>query len=569
MGLSSLVCGWSLALLTMSAAEPADGPRAGVEKVAALAEGTKGVAVGTSGPLAVQAGVEILKKGGSAADAAMGIALAQVVECAGSYVSHAGILAMTYYEAKTGKVHYLNAGFNTPREETSPLTIPGGGKPSGRTALVPGYMAGVLAAHERFGKLPRKEIFAPAVELAEKGFTIGPMLGAFLKQRKAVLTRLPETKKIFTKPDGSFYTQGDFFRQPAWAETLRQVAEKGAPFMYSGEWAEHFVAAVQKEGGKITLADLQAYRPTWEEPLRTEHRGHEVCVPGFASTGGVAMVEALHLLALADLAKRPQGASSAENLFWLMQIGNCQALGFLAEEKLKNFSGLDLTARSRLKKETAAGIWEQMEQGKWSLGAALRKGEEGPPKHSDGLVVVDQWGNMAAVTHSINTVLWGNTGLFVDGVSIPDAASFQQQAIQRAGPGNRLADPMCPLIVLKEGKPVLGSSAIGGGLHQLTLQMLASVLDFQVDPQAAIDSPAFLAPSFFSTPPKAQVTKGEFDAKIIDQLKALGQPVAELSAAEAAGHRGYWVGVQVVPQTQLRRGVGARKPPLPAAAQGY
>ena len=534
----------------------------------ALAEGKNGVVVGTTGSQAVQAGLATLKKGGSAADAAMATALAQVVECGGSYVSHAGILAMVYYEAETGKVYYLNACYNTPKEETEPLTIPGKGQPSGRTVLVPGFMAGVQAAHDRFGKLSRQEVFAPAVTLAEQGFKVTPMLARFLQTRKSVLSRLPETKRNFTREDGSFYGEGDQFRQPELARTLRQVADHGSAYMYTGEWGHQFVATVRKEGGKITPEDMKAYRVLWEEPLKTEYRGHQIYVPGFSSFGGVSMVEALHLLRHAELPKRGHYATSADSLFWLGQIGNCQALGFLSEDTLKGMTGLNLSPPERVKPETAAQLWQRIREGTWPL-TAKRKTDAIPPNHSDGIVVVDRWGNIAAVTHSINTTLWGDTGLFVGGVSIPDSATFQQDAIRRAGPGKRLADPMCPLLICKDGKPLLATSAIGGGLHQRSLQILSSVLDFSMDPQAAVEQPAFLLPDFAATPPVMQVEQGHFDAKHLDAVRALGQTVKELSSQQAAAFRGYWVGVHLPPGTNLYRGLGTRKPPLPGVAAGY
>jgi gamma-glutamyltranspeptidase / glutathione hydrolase len=534
----------------------------------ALAEGQKGMIVGTTGPQAVKAGLETLKQGGSAADAAMATSLAQVVECGGSYVSHAGILTMVYYEAATGKVHYLNACYNTPREEKDPLSIPSKGKPSGRTALVPGYMAGVQAAHDRFGKLPRKAVFAPAVEMADQGMKVSPLLARFLQGRKSVLSRLPETKGIFTKPDGSFYREGEHFKQPALAKTLRRVADDGAAFMYTGEWAEQFVAAVQKEGGKITMEDMKAYRVIWEEPLRTTYRGHEVCVPGFSSQGGVTMIEALHLLERADLPRTGHFASSPKSLFWLLQISHLQILGFLSESTLKGFPGVDLTPQSRVKRETAAILWQQMQDGKWPFAAKLKEGTT-PPNHSDGVVAVDQWGNVAVVTHSINTTLWGDTAIFVGGISIPDSATFQQDMIHRTGPGKRLPDPTCPLLVLKDGKPVLGSSAIGGGLHQRTLQVLSSFLDFNMDPQAAVEQPAFMLPAFSMGMPTAQVEKDHFDKKVVEALRGLGQPVKELSPTESGAFRGYWIGVHIPVGSNLRRGVGTRKAPLPSVAEGY
>jgi gamma-glutamyltranspeptidase/glutathione hydrolase len=314
-------------LLSSAAAD--DKTRSRADQVPpALCEGRNGVVVGTTGPMAVRAGLRVLQNGGSAADAALATALAQVVECGGCYVSHAGILSAIYFDAETGKVHYLNAGFNTPREEKDPLTIPGGGKPSGRTALVPGFMSGVQAVHDRFGKLSRQEVFAPAIELAEQGVKVSALLARMLQERKGVLSRLPETRRIFTKSDGTFYAEGEQFRQSELAQTLRQVADRGSAFMYKGAWAEHFVAAVQKEGGKITLDDMKSYRAIWEAPLQTTYRGHAVYAPGISSRGGIALIEALHLLELADLSTHGHYATTPTGLFWLMQIGHCQILDF-------------------------------------------------------------------------------------------------------------------------------------------------------------------------------------------------------------------------------------------------
>jgi gamma-glutamyltranspeptidase / glutathione hydrolase len=536
---------------------------------AALAEGRNGVVVGTTGAYAVHAGLELLRKGGSAADAAMATALAQVVECGGSYVSHAGILSMVYYDAASRKVYYLNAGFNTPRDEKEPLTIPGGGKPSGRSALVPGFMAGIQAAHDRFGKLSRAEVFAPAIDLAEQGVKVSPLLARMLEERQAVLSRLPETWRIFTKKDGTFYAEGDEFRQPELAKTLRHIAQDGAAYIYKGAWAQQFVAAVGKEGGKITLEDMNAYAPTWEEPLRTTYRAHEVCVPGLSSRGGVALFEALHLLERADLPKKGNYATTPASLFWLMQVSQAQVLNFLPAKTLENFDGLDLTLASRIKKETAAAIWQRMQDGRWPFAAKPRIAENAPPAHSDAIAVVDRLGNVAAVTHSINTNSWGNTGLFVGGISIPDAAAFQQAAVAEVGPGKRLPEPMCPLIVLKDGKPVLGSSAIGAGLHPKTLQMVSSVLDFAMDPQAAVDGPAFLLAAFADGPPVAQVERAKFDDSLLEKVRALGQKIREVSPLEATHFCGYWVGVQIAPDSQRRRAIGTRQGPLPSVAEGY
>src|SRR4029077_2816988 len=127
-------------------------------------EGANGMIAATTGGKAVEVGIQILKEGGSAADAAMATALCEVVHVGGSYVSFAGIMMMMYYDAASGKVYYLDAQYNTPLEEKDASSIPHKG---GRTALVPGFMAGVQAAHDRFGKLPLQRIFEPAIAMAE------------------------------------------------------------------------------------------------------------------------------------------------------------------------------------------------------------------------------------------------------------------------------------------------------------------------------------------------------------------------------------------------------------------
>ncbi|HWB09535.1 MAG TPA: gamma-glutamyltransferase [Pirellulales bacterium] len=537
---------------------------------AALAEGRNGVVVGVSGPAAVHAGLETLKNGGSAADAALATAMAQVVECGGCYVSFAGVLSMVYYEADSGQVHYLNAGFNTPLEENDPLTIPGGRQPSGRTALVPGFLAGVDAAQQRFGKLSRQQVFEPAIELAEQGVKVSPLLAELMQDRKDVLSRLPETRRIFMKEGDALYKAGESFCQPQLAETLRHVAKERSEFIYTGPWAEQFVEAVQKEGGKISLDDMKTYRVTWDEPLRTMHRGYEVCVPGLSSHGGVAMIEALHLVERADLPARGHFSTTPSSLFWLMQISHCQVLDFLPAKVLENFDGLDLSPTSRLKRETADAIWQRMQSGTWPFAAKFDAGGKRPSNHSDGVVVVDRWGNVAAVTHTIHTNSWGHTGLFVGGISIPDAAALLQAAMQETGPGKRLPESMCPLILLKDGQPLLATSTIGASLHQKTLQVLTSVLDFSLAPEAAIQRPSFLMAAFSDDePPAARVERGKFKATLLDATRALGQEIREVSSHEADNANGYLVGVQIEPEKKVRRAIGARQDPLPAAAEGY
>src|SRR5207249_3460003 len=192
-----------------------------------VAQGRKGMVVASAQAFATRAGVEVLRQGGSAIDAALTAALTQIVRRAGCVSSYAGTLNLVCYDATTGLVHALDAGFDVPREETDPLSIPLPPTPSGRTALVPSFMAGVEAAHARFGKMPFQSLFEPAIYLAEEGFEVDGVDAWRLQYRKDVLSRLAATRAVFTKEDGEFYQLGDQFRQPALAETLHQVAEQG------------------------------------------------------------------------------------------------------------------------------------------------------------------------------------------------------------------------------------------------------------------------------------------------------------------------------------------------------
>ncbi|MGH7968773.1 MAG: gamma-glutamyltransferase, partial [Limisphaerales bacterium] len=233
------------------------------------AEGTNGLIAATTAGKATEAGLQVLRKGGSAADAAIATALCEVVHAGGSYVSFAGPMMMVYYDASSGKVFYLDAQYATPLEEKDPKSIPSKG---GRTALVPGFMAGMQAAHDRFGKLPFKQLFEPAIALADKGEVVGPVMEWWINSKKSVLSRYPETKRIFTRPDGKFLVKGDLFRQAELAQTLRRASAQGASYMYTGEWGQKFAAVVQRAGGKLSLDDMKRYHAIWEEPLRTSYR---------------------------------------------------------------------------------------------------------------------------------------------------------------------------------------------------------------------------------------------------------------------------------------------------------
>lgn len=307
-------CGQSPANVDLSPAHWADGDLALYAERAAtrgepnpLAIGEQGIVPGASTARAVRAGSEALKQGGTAMDAALTHAFANIVLPTGCCVSHAGFMTMVYYEAETGEVHSLNAAWNTVRGEVNPMSIPSRADRAdpasalGRTVLVPGFMAGAEAAHQRFGRLPWAALLQPAIYFAAEGFEVTPGFARMIEGSKESLSKRPATREIFTNANGEWYQAGDIISQPALAATLRRVAAEGAEYMYRGEWAEHFVEAVREMGGKMTMEDLAAYEPIWAEPVYTRFRGYDVYAIRRPNTGGVNMVKALNLVEFADL----------------------------------------------------------------------------------------------------------------------------------------------------------------------------------------------------------------------------------------------------------------------------
>ena len=283
--------------------------------------GTQGIVATTSSPLAVHAGVETLRNGGSAMDAAITVALAQVVLHAGGATSFAGHMSLFYYDASSDKVETLNGSYATVLKEDDPLTIPPYGTPSGRAVLTPGFMAGFAAAHERYGSLPWENLFEPAIHFAANGFPVSPTFRGLLDSRKQVITRHPTGREIFLDEAGDLPSPGTTFKQPQVAAFLRNVAELGADYMYTGAWAQKFVAAVQAQGGKISLEDLALYQPDWVTPLKADINGYEVY-------GGGGMLEVLRIAELTGLQNHAHYAHDPSRLFQMIKISRIgQVLG--------------------------------------------------------------------------------------------------------------------------------------------------------------------------------------------------------------------------------------------------
>ncbi|HEY3948166.1 gamma-glutamyltransferase [Phenylobacterium sp.] len=452
----------------------------------------------TLSPFAVHAGMEALDQGGTAADAAVTVALTQVATDLGAVVSYAGVAELVYYEAKTRRTYVLEANWGTYADERAPLTIPAedlsevtGGPstasagPQGRKTLVPGFMAGMAAAHARFGRLPWANLFQPAIWCAENGVTVSPLLGAYFGMTGGQLARTEEGRRFLGQSGRSLPRAGDRFVQPQLAALLHAVADKGADEMYRGAWARQYVDIVRREGGAVTLEDLAAYRPVWETPDSVAFGDAAVMGPSRAARGPAAIYAALASL----------DRDKATGPYWTDP-------------------------------DTFAAYARALQP------AATQAGH-----HSDAVVVVDRWGNVAALVHTINATMWGETGIVVGGVPISGAGGLYKPMMAGLAPRAHVPSDMAPVLALRGGKPVLAVASVGSSLAQETTRMTAGLLGGG-EPQAWAAAPPLLLALSAAERDAIGVPAGAYDAAFRAALAARGVRLREEPMQRALALRG-------------------------------
>ncbi len=260
--------------------------------------------VATDEELGSKAGVEILKRGGNAVDAAVAVAFAlAVVEPAAGNIGGGGFMLVRLADGRTTFLDYREVA---PGAATRNMYIKPDGKLDEQASVigyksvaVPGTVAGLELAVKTYGTMKLAEVMGPAIRLAEDGFAVSEKLAQELQREKTDLERFPVSRRIFLN-DGKMWKVGDTLKEPELAATLKRIAQKGAEEFYSGETARIIAADMAKSGGLVTLEDLAAYKPRVREVLRAKYEssGHEweVVTSPPPSSGGVAIIEALNML---------------------------------------------------------------------------------------------------------------------------------------------------------------------------------------------------------------------------------------------------------------------------------
>ncbi|MBL8769862.1 MAG: gamma-glutamyltransferase [Phenylobacterium sp.] len=524
--------------------------------------------VAAANPMAVEAGLKVLRAGGTAADAAVAVqAVLGLVEPQSSGLGGGAFLV--YYDARTKAVTAYNGRETAPAAATPTLFYGENGQPlnkgaaivSGRSTGAPGAVAMLEMAQKAHGKLAWKDLFGEAERLADQGFPVPNRMAAAASSR-APQAAPPDALKYFTKADGTKIQAGDILRNPAYAATVRKIAKEGSKALLEGEIAEAIVAKVREGAmpGALSLADLKAYRPKASPALCRPYRVYVVCLPP-APAGGPGVLEALGILENTDIARHPntvEGWYLFSQASRLMYADRDRYVGDPDFVEVPTEGLLDrayVAERAKLIGPVAAAT---VAPGK-PRGAGPRAPDATREvSGTSHFVVVDRWGNVASITTTVESVF--GSGRMVGGFFLNNQLTdFSFSPTDRDGapaanavaPGKRPRSSMSPAIVLdREGRFVAAVGSPGGpSILAYTLKALVGVLDWKMPMADAIALPNLIAGGSFYA---AEVEK--FSPELRAGLEAKGVKLTSGFGAEGSGLHG----VEVTPQG-LRGGADPRR----------
>ncbi len=525
--------------------------------------------VSAANPMAVEAGLKVLRAGGSAVDAAVAVqAMLGLVEPQSSGLGGGAFL--TYYDARTMKVTAYNGRETAPMAAGPQLFYGDDGKPlgkgaailTGRSTGVPGAVAMLSLAQSQHGKLAWKDLFGEAERLADGGFPAPRRMAAAASSR-AGQAATADAIAYFTKPDGTKIQAGDTVGNPAYAATVRKIAAEGPKALLEGPIAEAIVAKVREGAmpGSLTLADLKAYRPKAEPGLCRPYRAYIVCVPG-APSGGPAVLQGLGILQNTAINKHPNDVegwylfSQASRLMYADRdryIGDPDFVDVPTEGLL---DAAYVAERAKLIGPNANPT--PVPPGK-PRGAGVRAPDQTrEPAGTTHFVVVDKWGNAVSMTTTVESVF--GSGRMVGGFFLNNQLTdFSFTPMDRdgapmanaVGPGKRPRSSMAPAIVLDRKNRFVAAVGSPGGpsIIAYNLKALVGLLDWKLPMQEAIALPNLIAGGSFYA---AETTK--FSPELTTGLEARGVKMSSGFGAEGSGLHG----VEVTPNG-LRGGADPRR----------
>lgn len=496
--------------------------------------------------IATEVGVNILKAGGNAIDAAVavGYALAVVNPCCGN-IGGGGFMVI---HLANGKNTVLNFREKAPLQATKNMFLDANGniKPESTTegylsVAIPGTVLGLETALKQYGSMTRQQVMAPAIQLAQQGYKLSAYEAKSFDDYAPQFRRQPNVASIFLK-DGQSFQKGELFIQTDLANTLKLIAEKGSDVFYKGSIAERIVEASAANGGIMTMKDFEQYTVEELTPLQCSYRGYTIFSVPPPSSGGVTLCEILSILE--NLPLSSTNFHSTQSVHYIVEA---MRYGFNdRNNKLGDPNFVNNPVKQLLSKEYTSAISEKIlnEKNIPHANVDINLHEQTDTTHYS---IIDDKGNAVSVTYTLNgfygaEVIADHTGFFLNGEMDDFAANpgkenkfnLVQSDKNSIAPGKRPLSSMTPTIVMKDNQiyMVLGSP---GGPRIITsvLQTLINVIDYDMNIQQAISMPRF---HFQSIPDFIEVEPNAFSFLTNIKLKRMGYNIKQLdpwSAVEA------------------------------------
>lgn len=485
----------------------------------------------TSQPLATQIALDILKKGGTAIDAAIAAnAALGLMEPTGCGIG--GDLFAIVWDADSQKLHGLNASGRSPKnltlayfKEQGMEKIPAYGP---LPVSVPGAVDGWFELHEKFGKLPMSEILAPAIYYAENGFPVSELIAYYLNIGISNYQRrnFPNVNETYTI-NGRIPRKGDIFKNPFLANTYRKLAKDGRDAFYKGEIAKTIADFIQKQGGFLSYEDLAAHRSEWVDPVSTNYRGYDVWeLP--PNGQGIAALQMLNILEAYDFTA--MGYGSAEHIHHF-----AEAKKLVFEDRAKYYADM---AFAKIPVETLISKEYANERRKLIDPDRAQRYEAGEISAGETiyLTVADQYGNMISLIQSNYRGM--GSGMIPPGLGFTlqdrgELFSLQEGQNNTFEPGKRPFHTIIPAFITKDGKPFMSYGVMGGDFQPMGhVEIIMNMIDFGMNLQEAGDAPR-ISHSGSSTPTGGTAEgRGEirlesgFDYEVIRQLMSKGHKVS-------------------------------------------
>jgi len=442
--------------------------------------------------LASAAGMEVLKRGGNAVDAA--ITMAGVLAVVRPHMNGVGgDNFMLIRLARTGEIVALNGSGRAGSKATPAFfrakgldAVPGTGILS---VSVPGAVAGWSDALKRYGTITLAQALQPAIRYAERGFPVSPRLNADINESKRKVAADPELARIFL-PNGEAPPTGSLLKQPELARTLRAIAASGPDYVYKGALAKAIAQFMEKEGGLVTAADLAKHRSTWEKPISSTYLGnHVIAFP--PNTQGVTLLEALNIAEASEL--KPMGRNSADYIHTLVEGAK---LAYADRDKyVADPAFVQVPVDRLISKDYAADLARRLRD-------KLKANDGSSNADRDGtgdtifLGVVDKDGNAVSMIQSLFAAFGSGRMVPGTGVTLHNRGSLyvlDTTHAQVIAPGKRPFHTLCPAMVLRPDRSLLmvvGTPG-GDGQPQTLVQVITNVLQFGLTPQQAVEAARF------------------------------------------------------------------------------